>query len=168
MPLWSGPAPNTLTAEEKRGGWTLLFDGTSMKGWVDPRRQNPAGDAWSIEDGCLKAKSKPRITEDLFSVPTFGDFELAFEWRIAAVGAGVVFGVLANSSQSNFKQAATLADKDTFAAQTRQNALFADIGYGVGLAAIVTAVVLYPKGSDADAPVAFWLGPASVGLKGSF
>ena len=87
---------------------------------------------------------------------------------VAAVGAGVVFGVLANSSQSNFKQAAALADKDAFAAQTRQNALFADIGYGVGLAAIVTAVVLYPKGSEADAPVAFWLGPASVGLKGSF
>ena len=94
MPLWSGPPPNTLTAEEKRGGWTLLFDGTSMKGWVDPRRQNPAGDAWSIEDGCLKAKSKPRITEDLFSVPTFGDFELVFEWRIAAAGnSGVKYRI---------------------------------------------------------------------------
>ena len=65
-----------------------------MKGWVDPRRQNPAGDAWSIEDGCLKAKSKPRITEDLFSVPTFGDFELVFEWRIAAAGnSGVKYRI---------------------------------------------------------------------------
>jgi hypothetical protein len=79
-------APNTLTAEEKHQGWVLLFDGKTMNGWADPRGLNPPGDAWTIEDGCLKAQPHPRITEDLFSKQQFRDFELAWEWRIAPRG----------------------------------------------------------------------------------
>jgi len=77
---------NKLTPQEKSAGWILLFDGESMKGWVDPRQKTPPGDAWSIEDGCLKANAKPRIVEDLFTQQTFRDFELAFEWRISPAG----------------------------------------------------------------------------------
>ena len=29
-------ATNALTPQEKSEGWILLFDGESMKGWVDP------------------------------------------------------------------------------------------------------------------------------------
>jgi hypothetical protein len=77
---------NKLTPQEKSAGWTLLFDGESMKGWVDPRQKNPQGDSWTIEDHCLKAIAQPKIREDLFSVPVFRDFELAFDWRISAAG----------------------------------------------------------------------------------
>jgi hypothetical protein len=87
-------APNTLTADETRDGWTLLFDGTTMNGWDDPRLKTPPGDAWTIEDGCLKAKAHPRITEDLFTKDTFGDFELVFEWRISPAGnSGVKYRI---------------------------------------------------------------------------
>ncbi|MGI8743623.1 MAG: 3-keto-disaccharide hydrolase [Bryobacteraceae bacterium] len=79
-------APNALTAEEKQAGWILLFDGKTMQGWNDPRLKTPPGDAWTIEDGCLKAQPKPRITEDLFSDKAYRDFELAWEWRIAPRG----------------------------------------------------------------------------------
>src|SRR5438874_7899269 len=79
-------AQNTLSPEEKKAGWILLFDGTTMRGWVDPRLKSPPGDAWTIEDGCLKARAKPRITEDLFTNQTFGDFELALDWRISPGG----------------------------------------------------------------------------------
>jgi len=78
--------PNTLTPEEKAAGWVLLFDGQTMNGWDDPRAKTPPGDAWSIEDGCLKANAKPRITEDLFTRDKYADFELAFEWRISRGG----------------------------------------------------------------------------------
>lgn len=77
---------NTLTSEEKKAGWILLFDGKTMKGWVDPAKHTPPGDAWSIEDGTLKAKRHPNITEDLFTERKFRDFELAFEWKISAAG----------------------------------------------------------------------------------
>ena len=66
--LWAaGPAPNTLTDQEKRDGWVLLFDGKTMQGWDDPRAKTPPGDAWTIDDECLKANPHPRITENLFS-----------------------------------------------------------------------------------------------------
>ncbi len=85
LPL-TAAAPNTLTPEEKRAGWILLFDGSTMNGWDDPRSKSPAGDAWSIEDGCLKAKAHAVITEDLFTQRTFRDFELVFDWKIAPAG----------------------------------------------------------------------------------
>ncbi|HEY3841519.1 MAG TPA: DUF1080 domain-containing protein [Bryobacteraceae bacterium] len=85
---------NQLTAKEKAEGWILLFDGKSMNGWVDPHQYNPPGDAWSIEDGCLKANPKPRITEDLFTQQTFRDFELVWDWRISPRGnSGVKYRI---------------------------------------------------------------------------
>jgi hypothetical protein len=77
---------NTLTPAEKAGGWKLLFDGRTMRGWVDPREKDPPGDAWSIERGCLKANAHPKITEDLFSARKYRDFEWAFEWKISPGG----------------------------------------------------------------------------------
>lgn len=79
-------AQNSLTPAEKNDGWVLLFDGQSMHGWVDPGRHNPPGDAWTIEDACLKARKGPAITEDLFSEQTYRDFELSWEWRISQAG----------------------------------------------------------------------------------
>ena len=85
---------NQLTSQEKSAGWILLFDGKSMKGWVDPRQKTPPGDAWSIENGCLKANAKPRIVEDLFTQQTFRDFELDFDWRISPAGnSGVKYRI---------------------------------------------------------------------------
>jgi hypothetical protein len=77
---------NTLTSEEKHDGWTLLFDGITINGWDDPRMKSPPGDAWTVEDGCLKANRHPHIAEDLFSKDLFGDFELILEWRISPGG----------------------------------------------------------------------------------
>lgn len=77
---------NSLTAKERAEGWKLLFDGKTMANWIDPTGENPPGDAWSIEDGCLKAKPNPRITEDLVSAEKYGDFELQWDWKISAGG----------------------------------------------------------------------------------
>jgi hypothetical protein len=79
-------ADNQLTATEKAQGWRLLFDGNSYANWVDPSRKMPPGDSFVIDDGCLKAVAHPKITEDLFSRDTFGDFELIFDWKISSAG----------------------------------------------------------------------------------
>jgi hypothetical protein len=85
---------NQLTRAEKSAGWKLLFNGKDMSGWDDPRQKSPAGDAWTLEDGCLKAKANPRITEDLFTQDAFGDFELVFDWRISRGGnSGVKYRI---------------------------------------------------------------------------
>ncbi|MFN0105380.1 MAG: DUF1080 domain-containing protein [Bryobacteraceae bacterium] len=73
-------APNTLTKEEKAAGWKLLFDGKTMSGW------EAAGHAWIIDDGALKSVPNPKLREDLFTNETFGDFELAWEWKLEPKG----------------------------------------------------------------------------------
>jgi Domain of Unknown Function (DUF1080) len=86
---------NQLTPAEKTSGWILLFDGKTMKNWVDPSKKTPPGDAWNITpDGCLHTVSKPKITEDLFSADTYRDFELSFEWKISSAGnSGVKYRI---------------------------------------------------------------------------
>jgi hypothetical protein len=89
-----GPSPNTLAPDEKLAGWTLLFDGRTMNGWDDPRAKTPPGDAWTIEEGCLKAIAHPRIVEDLFTKASYTDFEFAFDWRISPHGnSGVKYRI---------------------------------------------------------------------------
>jgi hypothetical protein len=87
-------ADNVLTTEERSAGWVLLFDGQTMRGWRDPAKENPPGDSWAIEDGCLKTRPRPRISEDLISESSYGDFELAFDWRISPGGnSGVKYHI---------------------------------------------------------------------------
>jgi hypothetical protein len=88
------PAHNTLSEEERAGGWQLLFDGQTMNHWIDPSKETPPGDAWTIDDGCLKANPRPRITEDLLSADKYADFELEWDWKISPGGnSGVKYRI---------------------------------------------------------------------------
>jgi hypothetical protein len=93
--VWAADSvPNTLTPQERSDGWILLFDGKTMQGWDDPRAKTPPGDAWTIDEDCLKANPHPRITEDLFTSQTYRNFELVFEWRISTAGnSGVKYRI---------------------------------------------------------------------------
>jgi 3-keto-disaccharide hydrolase len=86
LPIASLSQENRLTPQEESAGWRLLFNGRDMSGWDDPRLKSPPGDAWAIEDGCLKTRANPVIAEDLLTREEFGDFELAWEWRISPRG----------------------------------------------------------------------------------
>jgi hypothetical protein len=88
------PALLVASLNAQPSGWQVLFDGKNMNGFDDPRRKTPPGDAWTVEDGCLKARSDPRITEDLFTRDTFRNFELEFDWRISKGGnSGVKYRI---------------------------------------------------------------------------
>lgn len=90
--LWAALA--AAAACQAQSGWITLFDGKTMAGWEDPREKAPPGDAWTIDDGCLKANRRPHITEDLFTKERFRDFELAFEWRVAeGANSGVKYRI---------------------------------------------------------------------------
>lgn len=79
-------ADNQLTAGEKKAGWRLLFDGKSLKGWLDPAKQDVPGNAWIIENGTLKTHPKPRVIEDLLTAQIFTDFEMSFDWKVSEGG----------------------------------------------------------------------------------
>lgn len=74
-----------LSVEEKSQGWRLLFDGKSLNGWhlYAKKAQPEAG--WKVEDGLLKKVAKQR-GGDIVTDQTFGDFDLRWEWRVAAGG----------------------------------------------------------------------------------
>lgn len=69
------------------GEWRQLFDGSTLSGWrVYRSQQRPSG--WTANEGVL---SKSLETDDIITVDQFGDFELEWEWRIAAGGNAGVF-----------------------------------------------------------------------------
>jgi hypothetical protein len=85
---------NALTAEERREGWVLLFDGKSSEGWEEVTgKAFPVG-SWRIEDGCLRAYAGSAGRQDLRTVRRFKDFELQFEWKLPEDGnSGVKYFV---------------------------------------------------------------------------
>ncbi len=87
---------NTLSDEEEKDGWQLLFDGTTLNGW-HTYNQNYRSNDWEVNDGAihLADRSKPKNgSGDLTTNEDFGDFDLKLEWKISANGnSGVMFYV---------------------------------------------------------------------------
>ena len=80
-------APNTLTAAEKKAGWQLLFDGKTLDGWRG-YQMTTVPPAWHVMDGVL---TKATGTADLITKAQFGDFELAFDWKLDSAGNAGAF-----------------------------------------------------------------------------
>jgi hypothetical protein len=76
---WAGPAaadnPNTLTDEEKKAGFELVFNGADLEGWEHKGN-------WKVEDGAITRTGKGgQLTYKVKPIPD--DFELRFEWKVA-------------------------------------------------------------------------------------
>lgn len=90
---------NTLTDDQKKEGWQLLFDGKSMSGW-HKYGNLPIGPAWKVADGAMyldttaKKAGQGDNGGDIVSTDTFSNFHLKLEWKIAKNGnSGVMFYV---------------------------------------------------------------------------
>jgi len=87
--------PNTLSPEEAAQGWKLLFDGYSFDGWRSFRKSSVESDRWKIDDHCLHLLPRGDASlrgGDLLTKETFGNFELAFEWKAPqGVNSGVKY-----------------------------------------------------------------------------
>jgi hypothetical protein len=88
-------AQNTLTQDEKKAGWTLLFDGKSTGGWRTFNTKS-VGAAWKVEDGALTLESKAKEGRgDLLTDKSYENFEFTIEWKISNCGnSGVIFNVV--------------------------------------------------------------------------
>jgi hypothetical protein len=90
---------------------------------------------------------------------------------VASVGAGVLFGLQAREARTGFDDATSLDTKRTLADDTKGKALLADLGFGVGIASALTAIILYPKdGPPVEGEVRMTLAPrgAGAGVEVSF
>ena len=88
--------PNTLTRAEKKEGWKLLFDGTTMNGW-HKYGGTPVGSAWKANNGMIyldtSIKENWQIKDggDIVSDEEYGNFDLKLEWKISKDGnSGII------------------------------------------------------------------------------
>jgi 3-keto-disaccharide hydrolase len=82
---------NELTANEKKEGWILLFDGANIDDWRT--YQNKEEDSWEIRDGQLYCKREGVSKRaDLISRETFDDFELSIDWKVDhGANSGIIY-----------------------------------------------------------------------------
>ncbi len=82
---------NQLSEAEKRSGWQLLFDGTSMDAWRNYQKDS-VSDGWKVMDGNLVRSGKN--AGDLVSKEKYGAFELLLDYKISPEGnSGLMFHV---------------------------------------------------------------------------
>lgn len=83
-------AHNVLSDAEAKDGWSLLFDGSSDKGWHGFKAQGfPAN--WEAAAGVLRRKAGTS-GPDLVTDGEYGDFEFAYDWKVGPGGnSGVMY-----------------------------------------------------------------------------
>ena len=111
--------PNELTQAEKAAGWKLLFDGQTLRGWRGLGYDSVPTAHWKVENGAIKKIASgqvPRMPDgqpaaggDLMTEAAFGDFELAWEWKVTSgANSGVKYNVSEKFSLENASNHAAL------------------------------------------------------------
>ncbi|MEK9604034.1 MAG: DUF1080 domain-containing protein [Flavobacteriaceae bacterium] len=76
---------NTLTDEEKRKGWRLLWDGKTSKGWKSAKKDGFPKKGWVINDGVLTVMEsgggEARNGGDIVTIDNFSNFELEIDFK---------------------------------------------------------------------------------------
>lgn len=84
---------NTLTKQEVKDGWTLLFDGVSMDHWHRFNADRP-GKSWGISEGAMAFDPTKNDGGDIVTNDSYKDYELSLEWKIQDCGnSGIMFNV---------------------------------------------------------------------------
>src|ERR1700755_3204647 len=87
---------NTLSDQETKDGWILLFDGKTLNGW-HLFNQGTIPSAWSVDSGRLICNPHAKDVKhgDLVTDKVFQDFDLQFDWKISKAGnSGLFINVL--------------------------------------------------------------------------
>lgn len=91
---------NQLTADEQKAGWSLLFDGKSLKGW-HLYNKGDTDSKWTVNSGELVCDphKKEGIFGDLVTDSVYENFDLQLEWKVTKGGnSGVFIDVKEDSS----------------------------------------------------------------------
>lgn len=129
--------PNTLTAQEQKDGWKLLFDGKSLAQFrayqrdTTPMRakKDTISPLWTVVDGIV---TKTRPSDDIVTREKYANFELAFDWKLSPGGNAGVF-IRGDETQSKIYWSAVefqLAD-DSLTADSKNPLTSAGAAYGL-------------------------------------
>jgi len=85
---------NTLTENEKKDGWQLLFDGKTTTGWHG-YNMDGIPDVWTVEDGCITINGEGGNEEqDIITDAIFRNFAFTVEYKLSSgSNSGVIFQV---------------------------------------------------------------------------
>ena len=77
--------PNTITEQEQRLGWRLLWDGKTTAGWRGAKLDGFPEKGWTIADGELTVEKSDGGEStnggDIITTDHFSNFELSFEFK---------------------------------------------------------------------------------------
>lgn len=77
---------NTLTAQEKKEGWKLLFDGTSTSHWRGAHKDHFPQHGWKVEEGQLVVLASDGAESqnggDIVTKDTYSHFHLALDFKL--------------------------------------------------------------------------------------
>lgn len=83
---------NTLTAAEKAAGWKLLFDGKTLDGWHNFKKEG-VKPGWQVKDGML-ACIDPHNAGDIVTAEKYGAFELQLDFKMGeGANSGIMYHV---------------------------------------------------------------------------
>lgn len=86
-----GGANNRLTDQEKKDGFVLLFDGSTLNGW-HPYNNDKRTLTWSVQNGELVCGPDKRLEHiDLVTDKEYTNYDLRFDWKINKEGNSGVF-----------------------------------------------------------------------------
>nr|WP_239691868.1 DUF1080 domain-containing protein [Hymenobacter coccineus] len=98
VPSAEDPAPNTLTAAERRQGWRLLFDGKTVAGWHSAKGPDFPSHGWQIANGTLTtlaADGKESANGgDIITTAQYRAFDFSFEFQLTpGANSGMIYFV---------------------------------------------------------------------------
>ena len=78
--------PNTLTEQEKKEGWRLLFDGKTFDGWRGAYLESMPAKGWELRDGMLivaeSGGDEAAFGGDIVTVGEYSSFELTLDFKL--------------------------------------------------------------------------------------
>jgi hypothetical protein len=78
--------PNTLSAQERKEGWKLLFDGKTLNGWRGAYLDSLPARGWEIRDGMLIVQAsgggEAAFGGDIVTIDEYASFELLVDFRL--------------------------------------------------------------------------------------
>lgn len=89
-----GSAPNTLSDQEQKDGWKLLFDGKTTNGWR-VYKGDKMPEKWKVLDGVLVFDPNVEGSGgDIVTAEEYDNFEFVADWKISPGGnSGVMYHV---------------------------------------------------------------------------